>query len=226
MNERLTHVANSAAKNRNQFERFCRSLSPEELASPIPGSHWRVTDYISHLASIDIWVGEWFGAMADGRHFIPRADDGGPFDIDRWNDARIDERRDSTVDDLFAEAARARDRLLATFPRFSEETLASRFNFRGKGISFIEYLEAWTLHDPAHAMDMLKALPGRKQEPAVRAWIDAFRAEAMREVADVDANKAVALPRRPPSPGSKATPPSRRRPSRSALHSPLFTSIG
>jgi hypothetical protein len=36
---------------------------------------------------------------------------------------------------------------------------------------------------------MLKALPEKKEDPGVRTWIDAFRAEAMREVADVDANK-------------------------------------
>ena len=75
MDERLAEVVDSAARNREQFERFCRSLSPEQIERPIPTSHWRVKDYIAHLATIDIWVGEWFAAMADGRHFIPRADD-------------------------------------------------------------------------------------------------------------------------------------------------------
>ncbi len=188
MNERLQAVIAATNTNRAQYVRFCRSLGSSELQSPIPDSHWRVVDYIAHLATIDIWVTEWFEAMADGRHFIPRADDGGAFDIDAWNQARIEERKNVTLDELFLEAAEVRTRLLATFDDFSEETLASRFNFRGRDISFIEYLEAWTLHDPAHTLDMLKGLPDRENDSETTAWLAAFRAEAMREVADVRAN--------------------------------------
>jgi hypothetical protein len=184
MNERLGAVVVATNQNREQFEHFCNALSHEELSRPIPESHWRVKDYISHLASMDIWMIEWFEAMVRGDRFIPRADDGGPFDIDAWNDARIDERRDAGVTELLDEAGRERTKLMATFPRFSEEALASRFNFRGRDVSFIDYLEMWTLHDPAHSLDMLKALPERKQEPWIREWIDAFKAESMRLVAD------------------------------------------
>lgn len=189
MNKRLAAVALTTEENRKRFEKFCRSLNSEELQRSIPDSHWRVVDYISHLASIDIWVAEWFEAIAIGKHFVPRAEDGGTFDIDQWNQARIDERRDSTVEELLAEAAETRTTLFETFNVFSEEMLASRFDFRGKDISFIEYLEAWTLHDPAHSMDMLRALPERKGDPETKTWIDTFRAEAMREVADVQANE-------------------------------------
>ena len=189
MNDRLTAVIDGANGNRDQFERFCRSLSEEQLHRPIPESHWRVKDYIAHLATIDIWVGgEWFEALASGTAFIPRGDDGGPFDIDKWNDARVKERHDASLDDLFAEAAQTRAALYSTFPRFSEETLASRFVFRKKEISFLAYLEAWTLHDPAHSVDMLKALAEKQADPEVRTWLAHFAPEAMREVADVNAD--------------------------------------
>ena len=189
MSDRLTAVIESADRNRVQFERFCRLLSEEQLHRPIPESHWRVKDYIAHLATIDIWVGgEWFESMASGTAFIPRGEDGSPFDIDSWNDARVKERLDASLDDLFAEAAQTRAALYSTFPRFSEETLASRFVFRKKEISFLEYLEAWTLHDPAHSVNMLKALPEKQANPQVRAWLANFPLEAMREVADVNAN--------------------------------------
>ena len=192
MNDRLTAIVDSADRNRAQFELFCRSLSEEQLHRPIPESHWRVKDYIAHLASIDVWVGgAWFESMASGTPFIPRGDDGSPFDIDRWNDARVKERHDASLDALFAEAAQTRAALYSTFPRFSEETLASRFVFRKKEISFLEYLGAWTLHDPAHAMDMLKALPEERADPGLQAWLASFPPETMREVADVkaDANR-------------------------------------
>ena len=189
MRDRLTAIIGSADRNRAQFERFCRSLSEEQLHRPIPERHWRVKDYIAHLATIDIWVGgEWFEGMASGTPFIPRGDDGSPFDIDRWNGARVNERHDASLDALFAEAAQTRAALYSTFPRFSEETLASRFVFRKKEISFLEYLEAWTLHDPAHATDMLKGLPEKRADSQVRAWLAAFSSQAMRNVADVNAD--------------------------------------
>ena len=189
MKDRLTAVIDSADRNRTQFEQFCRLLSEEQLNRPIPESHWRVKDYISHLASIDIWVGgEWFESMASGAPWVPLSEDGSPFNIDERNDARVNERRDASLDELFAEAAQTRAALYSTFPRFNEETLASRLVFRGKEISFIEYLEAWTLHDPAHSVDMLKALPEKQADPQVRAWLASFPPEAMREVADVNAD--------------------------------------
>ena len=189
MNDRLTAVMDNATRNRDEFERFCQSLSGEQLNRPIPASHWRVKDYITHLATIDTWVGgEWFEAVASGTPFILSGEGGGQFDIDGWNDARVNERRDANLDDLFAEAAKNRGALFSTFPRFKEETLASRFVFRKNEISFLEYLEAWTLHDPAHAMDMLKALPEKRADPQVRAWLAAFSSEAMSAVADVNAN--------------------------------------
>ena len=187
MNDRLGNVIDTTNRNREQFERFCRSLSQEELARPIPESHWRVKDYMAHLASMDVWMFEWFDAVTRGDVFIPRADDGGPFDIDAWNDARIDERKDASVDDLLSEAARLREKLMTTFPLFTQEALDARFNFRGRDVSFIDYLELWTLHDPAHSLDMLKALPEQKQVPWVRSWIDDFKAESMRLVADTTA---------------------------------------
>ena len=147
-----------------------------------------MVDYIAHLATIDIWVGEWFEAMAGGARFIPRANDGSPFDIDKWNDDRINERHESGLDALLDEAARTRAVLMSTFPRFSEETLASRFNFRGRDISFLEYLEAWTLHDPAHSIDMLKAMPEKRTDPVLQSWLAKFPSQAMHEVADVNAN--------------------------------------
>jgi hypothetical protein len=187
MDDRLASVVEATNRNREQFERFCRALDEAELVRPIPESHWRVKDYISHLASMDIWMLEWFEAMVRGDRFIPRADDGGPFDIDAWNDARINERRDASVEQLLTEAERERTKLMATFPAFSGEALASRFNFRGRDVSFMDYLEMWTLHDPAHSLDMLKALPEKKQEPWIRGWIDAFKADSIRLVADAAA---------------------------------------
>ncbi|MGH2609554.1 MAG: DinB family protein, partial [Tepidiformaceae bacterium] len=128
-------------------------------------------DYIAHLASIDIFVGNWFEHTADGRPWRPNnSEDGSPFSIDTWNEARIVERHDASVDDLLTEAADLRAKLWATVDRFTPAVLDAQFNFRGRDITFLNYLQLWTAHDPAHSADMLRAIPERKDEP-VAAWL-------------------------------------------------------
>ena len=104
MDAQLTPVIEEADANRAFYEEFCRSLTPPQLAAMVPDSPWRVKDYIAHLASIDIYVGEWFAHTADGRRWRPNSEDGSPFNIDTWNGARIKERyrawEDSGADSL------------------------------------------------------------------------------------------------------------------------------
>jgi hypothetical protein len=178
VNPKLDQVVADTVSHREKFERFCRSLSKEEAERPIPGSHWRVKEYIAHLATIDIWVGQWFDALADGREFRFRNADGTPFNIDTWNDEQVDPRRDATMDELLAEAAVHRAELFATWERFSDDTLAWRFDFHQRNISFLTYLRAWTLHDPAHVHDSLPALPERAAEPWVAEWMATLRPAA------------------------------------------------
>jgi hypothetical protein len=180
MDADLAELVEKTDRHRATFEQLARSLTVEETVSPIEGSHWRVKDYIAHLASMDIWMYDWFAAMVEGKHWIPRADDGGPFDIDKWNDARIDERRDDTIEDLLVEAAEHRAKLMTTYHQFTRATLDSRFDFRGMDVAFVEYLDMLTLHDPAHSNDFLKALPERREEPYVKEWLDEMRADTAR----------------------------------------------
>jgi len=175
MDPRLEPILLTTNANRAQFEGFCRALEPAELSLPVPGDPWVVRDYIAHLATIDLYVAQWFEAMADGVRWAPEASGGGPFSIDTWNEEQVRPRRDMPVDDILAEGAVLRERLLATFPRFSAETLESTFTFRDNTITFLRYLELWTLHDPAHMQDMLKALPARAADPGLRAWLESAR---------------------------------------------------
>ena len=161
MDPRLQPVLAETNANRALFESFCRSLTPGELARDVPEATWAVKDYITHLATIDIWVGDWFNHLAAGNVWSPLAEDGGPFNIDDWNEIEVVARRGNTVDELLAEAANHREKLLATWERFSPEVLDAKFKFRGPEITFLHYLELWATHDPAHTQDMLRALPNR-----------------------------------------------------------------
>ena len=171
MHAQLEPVVAAAKENRRRFESFCRSLTDAQLEAPIAATTWRVKDYIAHLATIDIWVGEWFEHQAEGRPWRPRAGDGGAFNIDDWNEARIQERLDTGVEDLLGEAAGHRARLWAAVDRFTDEVLEQRFEFHERTITFLRYLQLWVAHDPAHAADMLRGLPELSGEADLREWI-------------------------------------------------------
>src|SRR5690242_16906526 len=121
MNPKLDPVVADTVAHREKFERFCRSLSKEEAERPIEGTHWRVKEYVAHLATIDIWVGQWFDALADRREFRFRNADGSPFNIDVWNDEQVNPRREATIEELLGEAVEHRARLFATWERFTDE---------------------------------------------------------------------------------------------------------
>jgi hypothetical protein len=175
MHASVEPVVATTNAHRATFEAFCRSLSPAELDRDVPGSTWLVRDFIAHLATIDLYVTEWFEHLADGTRWRPRADDGGPFNIDTWNEGHVQQRRTMGVDSLLAEAAGYREKLWAAVDRFTPEVLEARFDFRGHDITHLRYLELWAGHDPAHSADMLRALPEQADNAEIMAWTAAFR---------------------------------------------------
>jgi hypothetical protein len=174
MEAALQPVVDQTNAHRATFEEFCRSLSGEELGRAVPASSWLVRDFIAHLATIDIWVAEWFEHLADGARWRPPGEGGEPFNIDTWNERHVQERRPPRVAQPLAEAAGYRDRLWAAVDRFTLEVLEKPFDFRGHTITHQRYMELWAGHDPAHSADMLRALPERLEEPAIAAWVAPF----------------------------------------------------
>jgi hypothetical protein len=164
-------------EHRRQFESFCRSLSGEQLARPVPGSTWIVKDFISHLATIDGPVGEMFRTIHEGRSPGLRDSDGGRFEVDNWNDKQVERRRGLSVDEILAEAATSRAALHKAMDALTAEDVASVIPFGGDSkrppaqIQLLQYLRGWCKHDPMHAVDMLRALP-EARTPEVDRWID------------------------------------------------------
>lgn len=175
MHASVEPVVATTNAHRATFEAFCRSLSPAELERDVPGSTWLVRDFIAHLATIDLYVGEWFRNLADGSRWRPEGEGGTPFNIDTWNEAHVQKRRKLGVDELLTEAAAYRDQLWQAVDRFTSEVLERRFDFRGHEISHLRYLELWAGHDPAHSADMLRALPERASDGELMAWTAPFR---------------------------------------------------
>lgn len=175
----VTTVVETMTKNREQFEKFCRSLSAKDLAAMVPNGHWTVKDFIIHLLTFEDLTARWVEGMLEGNYFAPGVGaDGQRFDIDKWNEERVSEWRDRALDDLFAEAAVERKRFIAVLERLTEEQVQKVMDFAGDNkrdagqVPLGLFLVGLARHDPVHVADIVKALPERAADPAVQAWID------------------------------------------------------
>ena len=101
-----------------------------------------------------------------------------PFDIDEWNEAIVANRDATTVDELFAEAATHRANYVKVLSALRDEQLEMMIPFGGDRkvidlpattVRLEDLLWSIALHDPRHALDIVRALPDR--EPDVREWI-------------------------------------------------------
>jgi len=171
-------IIGSIRDHRAKFERFCRSLGEEELARPVPDSTWIVKDFVSHLATLDPEMVRSFEAAAAGRpEEAGRNADGSPFDLDGFNDAQVAERRGWPLERILAEAADNRAALIETLEGFTNEDISQLLHFQGDAkrspaqLPLKVFLMGWSLHDPIHVADMLKALPERAGDPELAAWL-------------------------------------------------------
>jgi hypothetical protein len=174
--ERLTQQFRT---NRTRFQAFCVSLSDEELERPVPNSTYRVKDFITHLATLDPELVRWFEAVRDGKTEQPsETEDGSPFDVDKFNDRVVAERRDWTLDQIFDEAETNRTALLEALQELDDEKIEQIVHFNGDNkrdpadVPFKLFLFGLARHDAIHVADMLKALPERAKDPELQAWLD------------------------------------------------------
>ena len=165
--------------NRKRFEAFCYSLSEDELMRPVPGSTWIVRDFAAHLGTLDTALLRWFGEAArGGRADAGVGQDGSPFDVDEFNDAQVAERRDWPLQQVFAEAAANRERLIEILRQLDDEQIARPMHFAGDAkrsggdLPLNLFLAGWAQHDPIHVADMAKALPERAADPDIVAWLE------------------------------------------------------
>ncbi len=178
--ETIDRLTQQFRANRERFEAFCRSLNDEELSRAVPDSTYSVKDFVSHLATLDPEIVRWFEAVRDGQTAAARAHsaDGSPFDIDKFNDTVVAERRDWSLDQILDEAASNREQLLESLQTLEDEKIEQAVHFNGDNkrppadIPFKLFLFGLARHDPIHVADMLKALPERADDPELKAWLD------------------------------------------------------
>lgn len=175
MHPTVAAVIDELDAHRERFGAFCRSLAEDELSRSVPRSTWLVRDFIAHLATIDGPVGEMFRSVHAGEDPGIRTGDGERFNVDGWNDGRVQERRMRSVEELLEEAAVARAALKAHLSTLTAEDLAKALKFQGDSKRrpaewpLESYLRGWCKHDPMHALDMSRALP-EKMTPELEQW--------------------------------------------------------
>jgi hypothetical protein len=184
------------ADHRARFEAFCRSLTPEELATPVPDAPWTVHGYIAHLATIEALINRFFGRMVGVQAPEPEIPPPSPFDLDDWNEGIVARRPDATLEELFAEAAENRAvyvRILEALPEEAKDMMVPFGGDRRKidlppvQLRLQDLLTSIALHDPNHTHDIIRALPQR--EPDVHDWL-AEADYANRSHPDVRARRA------------------------------------
>jgi hypothetical protein len=163
--------------NRARFEAFCRSLSEEELARPVPDSHWQVRDFIAHLGTLDTVMTQQVEALATGQNETIAGVEG-EFDVDAWNEVEVQSRRGWTVDELLDEAAANRKRFLAALGRLTDAHIEQTMHFTGDNkrdpadLPYKVFLGGLARHDPIHVADMVKALPDRAEDAEIKEWLN------------------------------------------------------
>jgi hypothetical protein len=109
---------------------------------------------------------------------LGRGDDGSSFDVDRYNDAEVARRRDWSLDRMLEEAAANRTAFLGSLEKLEDEHIDKVMHFTGDNkrdpadVPFKLFLQGLTRHDPIHVADMVKALPERAEDPALKAWLN------------------------------------------------------
>lgn len=181
MTIRTRLILDEFARHRVQFEYLCHDLTATELASPIPGAPWTVRDYIAHLCTIDGLIAPNFSRMVGLTAPLPDTAIPDPFDIDDWNEAAVSARSGVSITDLLAEGARHRDNLAAAIALMTDAQLDAIIPYGGDRktlnlpksmIRFGGLLWGIAIHEPTHTVDILKALPHRREQSWIREWLD------------------------------------------------------
>lgn len=186
MDQRVETFLAASAAHRQRFEAYCRSLTADELAAPVPESIWTVKSYIAHLATIDSVVIDWFSTLVRAQQAaVPQPQAGvdahAGFDVDRWNEAHVAARADWSVERILDEMAENRAALNEVVERFTSEVVDGRMYFPGDRdrppteLAVASYLVGLAMHDPIHVLDMLRALPHRNADKELTEWLEPIR---------------------------------------------------
>ena len=139
------------AAAREELLTAAAAIPPEERASrPVCGT-WTLKDVLAHIADWE-WVGvEGQRDMAAGR--LPQVEH--IADIDAWNQAHYEVRRDQPWDDVWQDLHAARQALVDVLSGMSQASLAQSYPFPwGPEGTAYDWICVYVAHDRGHARDL------------------------------------------------------------------------
>ena len=98
----------------------------ERHAQTIVYGDWRVQDILAHIASSEKGTLTYVKMVATSRPTGANMPDGGPFDLDRWNQAQVNRRRTKTLGEIVAELNANRKATLDYIASADADTLERR----------------------------------------------------------------------------------------------------
>jgi uncharacterized damage-inducible protein DinB/predicted RNase H-like HicB family nuclease len=124
---------------------------PEARASRPVCGHWTLKDVLGHVADWE-WIGvEGLRQMAAGRP--PQVEH--VADLDAWNQAHYEARREQPWEDIWADLHAARTALLETLERISQADLARSFALPwGPEGTAYQWVSVYISHDREHVRDL------------------------------------------------------------------------
>jgi hypothetical protein len=135
-------------------------VPPEDRMSRCVCGEWTLKDVVGHLADWE-WVGvEGLRDMAAGR--TPQCEQ--VADIESWNQAHVEARRDQLWEEIWADLQGAREGLAGVLDEMSEEALARshRFPWGPQGTAYL-WVRVFISHDREHAKDLRVAMRGHAE---------------------------------------------------------------
>ena len=135
---------------------YFRSLATEQLEIQLymEGSHWNVCQLLAHFVSTEIGINKLIVNILDGGSGAPE-----DFDIDRYNEKKVTENRDLSVDELLERFIRQRRTNANLTAGMSLDDLRKKGRHPFLGVVELEdFLKLLYRHNQIHQRDVRRVL--------------------------------------------------------------------
>ena len=147
-------LANSLDETRRDAVALARSLTPEDMKTPMRDGTWTVKDMLIHMATSEAGLVNTAKRIAGGQ---PHASPG--FDIHLFNQRQVEKNQETSVDDLLARLEVSRAEMHKTLEQMTEEELGVQgFMSSGTPIDVLGVFKRIGDHEQEHCRDIRAAI--------------------------------------------------------------------
>nr|WP_290670395.1 DinB family protein [Ardenticatena sp.] len=153
----MSDLAHRLEANRKAFISFLQTLNEERANRPLPHNpSWRVRDVLAHLAASEAGMLKMVQIMVAKKGYQFR-----PYNRDELNAQRVAERASKPLDAILAEWEQARNEMIETVKRLTDEELAYQGSDGGSNwgeFTTRDIIETAIRHTEDHIKDLVMTL--------------------------------------------------------------------